>query len=296
MQDIARILSEKKASFTPADTVFISDESNYYRTAEQIDVWNGPNYNALRNNQRALVCAGIRFDYYFLNDVIERNMDNYKVYIFANSYHITPETEKFIEKLKKMGKTLVFLYAPGYQTKNGLSDKNISRILGMNVELRDNESKIADFSANKHSFGTGLSGCAGNGADLRGERFVVTDPEAVVLARYRCDNAPAAAVKNNVVYIGNPAGLTPQLVRNLVKNSGGRIYNRTVGDLFMYHRDDLVVLHGVEGNENVLDFPGDVEFFDLYAQKVLDSRRIKLAPGETKLLLVRKNKERISGR
>lgn len=290
MQDIARLLSEKNSSFTPADTVLISDESSYYRTAEQIDVWNGQNYNALRNNQRALVCAGIKFDYYFLNDVLERNMDNYKVYIFANSYRITPETECFIEKLKRNGKTVVFLYAAGYQTADGLSDKNMSRILGMEVKLADNGSKLADFSFANHPLAAGLTGCAGIGADLRGERFVVTDPEAVVLARYRSGNAPAVAVKNNVVYVGNPAGLTPQFVRNLVKNAGGRIYNRTAGDLFMYHRDDLVVLHGVEGNENVLDFPGNVEFYDLYACKVLDGNVVKLAPGETKLLLVKEKK------
>jgi len=290
IQDIARQLSGKKASFTPADTVLISDEAGYYRTAEQIDVWNGPNYNALHNNQRALICAGIKFDYYFLNDVLKRNMDHYKVYIFANSGLITPETARFIDKLKRQGKTVVFLYAAGYQTADGLSDKNMSGILGMQVRRIDNASKLADFVPADHPLGAGLTGCAGNGADLRGERFAVSDPDAVVLARYREDNAPAVAVKNNVVYVGNPAGLTPQFVRNLVKTAGGRIYNRTAGDLFMYHRDDLIVLHGVEGNENVLEFPGNVEFYDLYARKTLDGNVVKLAPGETKLLLIKEKK------
>ncbi len=294
LQDIARVLSEKKASFTPADSVVITDEKSYYRTVEQVNVWNGPNFQTVCNNQQALQRAGVKYDFYYLKDVVDRNMSDYKLYIFLNLYKVGPETGKFIERLKKSGKTILFIYASGYQTDSGLSVENMAEITGIKFAGADKGLKSSRFVKSGHPLSEKLRGEAGIGVDLLGPRFLPDDPEATVLARYRKGGKPSVVVKkvgnSTVVYSGVTAVLTPQFVQNLVKYSGGHIYNKTPGDMFTYHRDDMVVLHGVEGNENHLDFPGNVEFYDMFDEKTVDGKSLRIAPGETKLLLIRNKK------
>jgi hypothetical protein len=298
INEIGSFLTNKATAFTPSEIVVVADEQNYYGTTEQSGVWNGPNYMTIRTNQRALLRSGIKYDFYYWDDIVKKNMTNYKVYIMSNLFNLSPEGRAFIDKnLKKGGKIIVWLYAPGYVTSGGFSDKSLSEITGITIQQKDNASKSAKFAdAKENQLLAGISsGNAGIGFDMPYERFVVNDPAATALAFYTCDNQVAAAAKKypewTSIFIGVPSGLTPQFVQNIARAGNAHIYN-TAGDMFMHHRDDLICLHGVEGLENVIRLPYKADITDLYSGEVISKNnnqfKLKLAPGETRLLYINK--------
>lgn len=297
MKKSADMLTEKTGVFSKADIVLVSDEQNYYYTTEQLNVWNGPNFNTVRINQRAWLRSGLKFDSYYLNDLINKNMTDYKVYVFMNVFHVSPETMNFIEtKLKKENKVIVWLYAPGYLTDGGINQENMQNLTGIKINCADNASKKASFvSDDKNILLKDLSNQpVGIGNDMPGERFISTDNNTAVLAKYR-DGKNAAVMKKfpqwTSIFIGVPAGLSPQLLQNIATYANVHVYNN-IGDLFVYHRDDLICLHGIEGNENDIKLPFDAEVKDLFSGEILlaggKGLKVKLQPGETRLLLINK--------
>ena len=290
----AEFLSKKTNVFSQSEIVLVSDEQNYYRTTEQVNVWNGPNYHTIRGNQRALLRSGLKYDFYYLNDLINKKMTNYKVYVFLNLFDVPKDAKKFIdEKLKRDGKTIIWLYAPGYLTSQGFSTENMSALTGMNIYLDGMSSKRAKFLSSENPLIAGIANTnAGIGLDMYGERFVVADKDAVPLASYNLDGKTAAAVRKfndwTSIYMGVPAGLTPQFLQNIASYAKVHIYNKVPGDMFFYHRDDLICLHGVEGNDNAISLPFNASVKDLLSGEILLDRgksfSLKLQPGETKLL------------
>lgn len=288
-QKIWEALTAEAPVFTPAEIVVVADENNYSFTTEQVNVWNGPNYHAIRNNQDALLRSGLKYDFYYLRDLMDRKMTGYKIYLFSNIFHLDAEKRAFVEGLKRDGKTLVFLYAPGYL--NG--GKSMEELTGMQIRQCDNRSKLARFEKQNSPLLRGIGGrMVGLGIDMPGERFEVTDAGVEVLARYG-DGKIAGAARSfeswNSVYFGPPSCLTPVFLQNLARTSGVPVYN-TPGDMFFHHRDDLLVIHGVEGNVNRLRFPDPVQLEDLYTGEVFCNPDIRLKPGETRLLRVKRRR------
>ena len=294
MSDVAAELYSKPVKVSPAEIALVVDEQNFFRTTEQLDVWNGPNYHALRLGQRAFLRSGLKYDFIYFSDIIAGNRDNYKVYIFMNLWMITPEQRKFIDnRLKKQGKTLIWLYAPGYLTPKGLSVENMKKITGIGLELKGRNVGKAHFLSGKHALLNGLNGkLVGLGMNLYGPRFAVKDAGARSLAAYQ-DGSTAIAVKAmsgwNSIYVGITSGFSPSFLQNIARFSGVHVYN-TPGDMFVYHRDDLICLHGVEGNVNKLSFPQKVDIIDLMTNRTLlqSGRKLEvgLKPGESRLLKI----------
>jgi hypothetical protein len=291
--------SSPEKTFTPAEIVFVTDEQNYYSTTEQTDVWNGPNYHAVRLNQCALTRAGIKFDFYYFDDIINRNMTGYKVYVFMNAFYLSKEKRRFIEqKLKKNGKLIVWLYAPGYLTANGTSLKSMEALTGFKFDRKMKQIEHAYFSKQKkHDLLNGISNDrVGIGVLMKGPGFAVKDADAKSLAYYTPSKLSAVAFKNmgswKSLFIGPASGLTPGLLKNICQYAGVYVYNKTAGDMFMYHRDDFICMHGVEGNLNKIKLPFKADIKDLMSGKSVkintDSFQVKLAPGETRLFMVYK--------
>jgi hypothetical protein len=286
-------------SFTPAEIVFIADEQNYYRTTEQTNVWNGPNYHTIRINQRAVTRAGIKFDFYYFNDILNKNMVDYKVYVFMNTFYLSPRKRRFIEeKLKKNNKLIIWLYAPGYLTDNGQSIQAMEKLTGFKFDKKISQLEDAFFCEHhKNPLLTGIQGNkTGIGVLMKGPAYAVKDNTAESLAYYRNSHKTAVALKKmngwKSLFIGPPSGLTPKLLKNICKYAGIHVYNETPGDLFMYHRDDLICIHGVEGNLNQIRLPFNAQIKDLMTDKILKENAknldIRLLPGETRLFLIKK--------
>lgn len=292
MAEIGRRLYARNNVYTPAEIVFVADEDNYYITTEQLGVWNGPNYHAIRKNQRAMLRSGLKYDFYYFKDVVERNMDGYKVYVFLNAFHLTPEKRAFIDrKLKKDGKTLVWVYAPGYVTGAGLSVDAMSKLTG--IRISETGDVLKDSVYVESLLGQGVAGRrVGMDNSLGGVSFSVEDPQAVPLMRYRYGRREISGAMRDYkswksIYLGVPVPFTPEFLRNLAVFAGIPVYN-TPGDMFIYHRDDLLCLHGVVGNENRIRLPFKAVLRDLMSGAEIRPESgefvIKLRPAETRLL------------
>lgn len=102
-------------------------------------------------NAQELTHTGTPFDVLLFNDLKHPNVRDYKVYVFANLCYVTPEKVAVIRKLQAAGKTIVWLYAPGYLTPQGHSEDYIEALTGFaayeHLDPRDGKAFLADGTA-----------------------------------------------------------------------------------------------------------------------------------------------------
>jgi hypothetical protein len=279
LHDISQELYEKEHTISPAEILFVADEESYFWTTEQINSYNGANLHSLNTQQRAINRAGVRYDLCYWPDLLEKEMDDYKVYVFLNMYYLTEEKREFIEtRLKRDGKVLLWQYAPGYVTPAGLSLESMAELTDILLKSDSHslKSRFVDAGDAHEAIVEGLlQGVEGQTVGLglvpAMQRFYVDDSTAQVLARYD-DGRVAAAVKQTgsytSIYLGHPSGLTPQFIANVAAQAGVHTYVEP-GDMFMYHRDDFIVMHGVEGGQRLLRLPFEARVTELLGGKVL---------------------------
>lgn len=296
--DTANRLYAEPVVYTPAKIVMISDESNYLWTTEQVNIWNGPNYHTHAVQQRALYLAGVRLDFYYLDDLIGERPEHYDVYYFKNAFHPTSELIEWVKSLRQKGKTIIWQYAPGWLTEDGFSTESMAELTGFTfrhdgvigdgirsyfVEQSDNPD-VAALIADQEGDMMGI------GVDLPADRFVVTGGYDAVLARYEANGEPAAAVRRDPesgslsIILGHPSAMTPQLMANIAALSGVHRYVLP-GDMFFYKRDDLIVMHGIEGGKQRLTLPESRTIRELIHGKIgadnVSELEFELKPGET---------------
>ncbi|MFD0713865.1 S-layer homology domain-containing protein [Paenibacillus sp. GCM10027626] len=82
--------------------------------------------------------AGAPFDRYVIED-LEQGLvpDDYKVYIFVDTFYLTNAQRTAIERLKNAGRTLVWTWAPGYVSENGLSAAGMETLTGISLTSAD---------------------------------------------------------------------------------------------------------------------------------------------------------------
>lgn len=301
MSDIAKLyraaekLSANPAPFAPSEMILVADENNFYHTTEQLNIHNGPNYRTIRKTQRALMRAGLQYDFYYFNDLMANRTGDHKLYVFMNLFYLNDQQRKFINSLKRDGKTLVFLYAPGYLSDRGVSVKDMSELTGINIESSDVRMKNSVFCSSPLT--KNIAGLpAGIGNNMSGESFCIRDKKAIPLMHYTQSKEVSGAYRDfgthKVFYFAAPSPFTPEFLQQLAKFAGVHVFNQTPGDMFVQRRNDLAVLHGVEGNENILDYPQGTELSDLITGEKLIRNNgkfiLRLIPGETRLLKVNK--------
>ena len=82
-----------------------------------------PLFNALLTAQKQwqLAFMGAPWEPYLLTDIGNPAMKDFKVYLFLNTFHVTPKQKKEIhKKLSSNGATAIWVYAPGFIRDEGL--------------------------------------------------------------------------------------------------------------------------------------------------------------------------------
>jgi len=249
---------------------------------------------------------GAPYDIYSLSDLGEPAVqDGYKLYVFLNAFFLTPEDRARIEVLKRDGKTLLFLYAPGYVSREeGLSLQALQDVVGMSVTSKPGiermEYRMAD---------TGLPAFEGLSTekvyrtsafsyDLSvklhppefGPVFAIDDPEATPLATYP-DGKVALAAKHHEgwrsVYCVVPR-MDSEVLRAVARYAGVHLY--CTEDVVMKADNRLVVLHNAEGPSRTLEvhLPTASDVVDAYSGEVIardsDTFTVSLRSAETRAL------------
>ena len=107
-------------------------ESVFYHGVEKI---NATITSSINGTLDLLTHAGAPFDAIASTDIGLPGLPDYQVYIFMNLCYLTPEHQVTIERLRKAGKTLVWLYAPGYLTADGASLESLEATTGMKITM-----------------------------------------------------------------------------------------------------------------------------------------------------------------
>jgi len=197
-----------------------------------------------------LARIGAPYDIYNFSDIGHQKLplDRYKLCIFLNAFLIPDAQKKIIRnKFRKNGKTLLWLYAPGYIRADGFSIDGISEMTGIKVALRAATSSYVRVDAKgpfvrlkepaRFGFTPGQTTDAtkrDQTFDMRSQGlmetaplFQVNDPAAETWGVYGTDGAVALAARklehHTSVYsaVGN---LPAALYREIARAAGVHIY------------------------------------------------------------------------
>lgn len=280
IQRSGQTIAAEKNAWRKSDMVLVVDEESYFHTTEQLNIWNGPNYHSLAIQQRAMNRAGLSYDLVYIDDLIADNRDDYKIYVFLNLYHASPRARQFIEtRLKRGGKTLVWQYAAGFVTEDGLSVNGMKSLSGISfsADMKNKNGLASKFSQSSSPLTEPvLAGVSnqkmGLGVDLYAPRFIVEDAAAQPLGTYLSDDKVSSAIKKfdgfTSIVIGPPSAMTPQFLRNIAV-AGGATPFIEAGDMAMFQRDNFIVIHGVEGGRKTLRLPFKAKVTEMLTNRVL---------------------------
>ncbi len=123
-----------------AQVALVGDlESVYYHATEKL---NATITNSINGTLHSATHSGAPFDAIASTDILQDGLPDYQVYIFLNLCYATPEHRATIERLRKAGKTLVWLYAPGYLTDAGADLQSIKEFTGMDIAILPEDPEI----------------------------------------------------------------------------------------------------------------------------------------------------------
>ncbi len=197
--------------------------------------------------------AGFAYDIHLIED-IEIIPDDYKTYIFINSFYLSEAQRNIIKKrFAKNNNLLAFTYAAGYFTGNSdnsysCSLKNMQDLLQMNIVLSNDKNVIPDGKLAADLSGNPLTVDAKNPTALY-PLFYVDDPAVKTLATFNKGSLlgkTASAVKQQngyrTAYIGIPLW-TPELLRGLAKIGGTHVYSSDVPVYVLRPGNGHILLH-----------------------------------------------------
>jgi hypothetical protein len=301
-----------------ADIAVVLDESSftYFGDGEPLS-------NALLTAQKQweLGFIGAPWDPQLLTDMDNSNLKNYKLYIFLNVFHVTPEQRDAIHaRLKQNHATAVWVYAPGYiGTK--LSVDNMRELTGIRLAENDSAGELhVDITSYDHPYTEGLPKGFAYGTDVNvaniirwydhriylkdprdpglqrdlpgfriNPRFWSDDPEATVLGTLGGLDKPGLVVKRmpgwTSVYSSAPI-LPAALVRNIARAAGCHIYS-DAGDV-VYANGNILAVYAPSGGTRTIRLPHKSKVVDLLDNRTLaegtSEFSLTLAPNSTALL------------
>ena len=284
-----------------------------FRSSYAMDIYSSvPNYNTVYNSIiQAVPRIGAPSDFYNLDDIkLPLVQKKYKMYVFVNAWKLSAKERKIItSKLQRDGKTLVWLWAPGYITDKSQSLKAMKEVTGFNFAedknwqqaiiklqpgtlltrgLKTKEKQMSDwhisYFRNRKIYEKRLSPI-----------FSVKDKDAKVCGKYAYNNQPAFAYKKfknwNSVYWGIPS-IDHNLLRNIAKFAGVHIYWDAPVASFQAGGDFICLHAEKDGAKSRLKLPGNYDIIDAVSNKKLKKSSnyidINLKPFETRIIKIQK--------
>ena len=124
----------KTNAWRPAQ-VAVFTAPNEFATSQGAPSQELRNRNLVRFHADTLPSCGVPFDSYLLDDIAEPTLPDYTVYIFPNAFTL-PESlrEKIMEKVRRSGRTAVWMTAPGYCRGDSGNASNVADLSGIPVD------------------------------------------------------------------------------------------------------------------------------------------------------------------
>lgn len=259
MEDIADLVKRSRAVMEirresrSEVAVFVSSESLYY-----VNKCSKINSELIVRQRGPLARMGCPYDIYSLNDVDRLDPDAYKFWIFLDAYTLTGAQRTFInEKLKKGGRTLLFVHACDCIGDDGFSQERMEKLLGMKVEKLDKtETAVLAFDS-KYGF-----------AAPKTPTWYVADEGAEICGRYAVSRKCALARKkfaDHTTYFSGVGNLSHEVLRKLARDAGVHIY--TENGVAVYLNSAFAGVYDTASEFVELDLGFDGEFEEFFSGK-----------------------------
>jgi hypothetical protein len=285
-----------------------------------------PIFNAVMTAQKQweLAFMGAPWDFQMIHDMGNPKLRDYKLYVFLNTWRVTPEQRAAIHaRLKRNGATAVWVYAPGYIGERKLSVEDMRALTGIKLAGNDSAGELhVDVSDYSHPYTRGLSKGFAYGTDVNvenikrwydhqiylkdprdpglkrdlpgfriGPRFTADDPGAQVLGTLAGVDKPGLAVKKQAgwtsVYSSAPL-LPAALLRNIARAAGCHIYS-DAHDV-VYAGSGYLGIYAPEGGTRTVRLPRRSRVVDALDGKVVAENArefpLPMAPNSTVILKV----------
>lgn len=249
-------------------------------------------FNVAQINQ--LCKAGAPFDMYLIEDIEEGIVPNYKVYIFLDCFYVSDGQKAAIDKLKGDGKALVWFYAPGFASDEGLEIESMERLTGISFKMESSPFKTIEIDGklfpDVHDF-TAWQEVAGEFDRDLSPRFIPVETDAQVWGHYKDSKKPAMVVKDfgdwSSIYVP-VVDLPWQLLNKIYGNAGVHLYCQD-GDNFCLNQSWLG-LHAVESGTKRIVLRESASVYDVINDVQLGQNMkefdVKLKGNETALYLL----------
>ena len=226
---------------------------------------------------RDLICrSGASVGFYLQSDIPIIPTQT-KVFIFLNALRVTSEERQAIrERLQVAGKTLVWLYGPGMFDEKGVSQQEVTEIVGQSIKAQPWNAKIGTiFTEERHPVIERLHGGKRMGSeDVLNPSFTSTDPQGAVLGEYAQTGAASIVARNmpggwKSVFIGEPH-LTGELVRGIFRYAGVHVYD--VQDDIVAAADGLLVIHAPYTGQRTLHLPRQAAVYSMTERRLVTAQ------------------------
>lgn len=278
--------------FKPAEVAVIVDEPAFLYTTAEIKKLSSRALLHLQNGNFGRM--GTDFDVYFMNDIRRGDFPEYKMYVFMNAWAPDADTVKAIEKLKRDGKLLVWLYNAGLISDGSMSVANVSRLTG--IQMKDagkiSLSMCLDPAAAPEWFRR-INGPQYSSATDAAPAAYPSDPDAKCFGRFMKtpDIAPMALKKFGdwTSFYSTVPVLTPATWRELARGAGAHIYTEDP-DVMLYIGDGLLGVHTGTDGVKTIEWPEPADFTDAVTGKSygrnIKQLRLPMIKNETKIILI----------
>ena len=286
MKDIAKMSAEepelmKRDRRTVAKIAVLCDEeSMFYVNAFQplFHAWN-------REARERLSRIGAPIDFYLQSDIANPDMPDYPVYIFLNSYYMTPAKRRLIhQKISRNQAITIWCHAPGYLTDSGRSTGAMKQLTGFSFAERGNKSRSTLQLTGKHPFTQYMT----SGKEEFNPNplfYVLPDKDTTVLGTL--NGSPVLAVRKNGCGTQVFSMLPPsaELIRGICRTAGIHLYS-TRGDVVRANAN-LVMIHASSSGLKKIDLPWSGKIREIITDKIFPSGKITISmtSGETALFI-----------
>jgi hypothetical protein len=300
-----------------ADIAVVMDEESFKYCGDGEPLW-----NALLTAQKQweFGMIGAPWDAHLIMDMGNPRLRDYKLYIFLNTFRVTPQQREAIHaRLKRNGATALWVYAPGY-IGDKLSVENMRALTGICLAENNTAGELrVEISSYNHPYTKSLPKGTVYGTDVNvaniirwydhqiylkdprdpslkrdlpgfriNPRFYSDDPDAVVLGTLAGLSKPGLVVKKQVgwtsVYSSAPI-LPAALLRNMVRAVGGHIYS-DANDIVSANRNTLSI-YAPGGGTRTVRLPARSRVVDMLDGRVISNGTrefpLSLAPSSSVL-------------
>ncbi|OGV36301.1 MAG: hypothetical protein A2020_07830 [Lentisphaerae bacterium GWF2_45_14] len=274
IQQVSNDVREKDCTSVSEIAVFVDQNSNYYLDVKQSitnkNVW---------LQAEPLYRQGAPWDNYHMEDINHPEMphNQYKLYVFLNLLAPRKIHIETIEMLKRAGKSMLFLYAPGIINENGFSIEDMSRLVG--IELKESEMEDYKIVVPKGKWNSSDENIIlGYDAPVK-PMFCVEDQDVEIIGCFEKSQKTAFALKMraNAFDAWSAGGTIPgNILRQLAIRAGVFIYLES-GDP-VYINKSILGSFAHKAGKRIFNLPYECKLREFYSEEEYqsDNNRVEI--------------------